>query len=52
MLAHVNQFRSRIKPKDIEMEKELGIEEQEETYDFNSETEQGMKKSAYELLEE
>ena len=45
-------FRSRIEPEDVEIEEELGNEEQEDTYDFDSLTAQGMKESNNEPLEE
>ena len=52
VLAHADQFRSRIEPEDVEIEEELGNEEQEDTYDFDSLTAQGMKESNNEPLEE
>ena len=45
-------FRYRIEPEDIEMVKDLWNEEQEETYEFDSETEQRIEESDNNLLEE
>ena len=44
MLVHVDQFSFGIESEDIEMEEELGNEEQEETYDFDSEENKVWKK--------
>ena len=51
-LVFADQFRSRNESKDEEMLEELGEKEQDETCDFNSETEQDMKKSDNKPLEE
>ena len=48
----MDQFRSTIEPEDVEMEEELGNEEQEENYEVNSESEQSMEENSNELQEE
>ena len=52
VLAHADWFSFTIKPNNVYMEKELGNEDQEETYNFDSETEKGMENSDNEQLEE
>ena len=52
ILVHLDQVRSKTEHKDVENDEYLGKEEQEETYDFNRVTEQGMEERDNESLEE